>query len=125
MGVIQNTAAYKFTIIYVSFFAMVALASAIGLAFEHGNPAEFSGVDWLLLGCGILINFGNTMMAFMQQHLKKYLNEYLGDDVSTHIETTETTTTVVDKPLASTPVVAQSSTVNQVATQTTEPPKIP
>ena len=98
MNPIKSAAAYKFTIVYVMFFAVVALASAIGLAFEHGEPSTFSWVDWLLLGCGVTINFGNTMMAFMQQHLKKYLSEYLGDDATTHIESTEITKTTVDKP---------------------------
>lgn len=71
---------FKFTIIYVTFFTIGSLASSISLAFEHVNFNEMHAEDWLIIVCLILGNFANTMMAFMMQHFKKYLQEFLSGD---------------------------------------------
>jgi len=97
MNPIKAALAYKITILFVSFFVVVNLCSSISLALEHGSLKDFTLEDWILLVCGILVNFGNTMMAYMQQHLKNYLNEYLGD-ATVHTEKTEITKTTTDKP---------------------------
>lgn len=80
-------------------FAVGSLASSISLALEHVSFKDLTIEDYIVISCLIASNFTNTMMAWMQQHLRKYLSDIFVDNddstttTSAQVSVQQTTTT--------------------------------
>lgn len=96
--------ALKFTIMFVVFFMANSLATSIVLAFEHVDFKELSREDWVVIICAIVVNFTNTMMAFMHKYLGKYIDEILPDNNNSTTVTQNTVTTVEKVSVPSIPI---------------------